>query len=72
LDAVKAAASPTLNQDILRKALALASSFLITDAITGRSATWDLGLNQLVDLLVALHAKEELELETVNAASKVS
>lgn len=32
--------------------------------------TWCIGFNRLVDVLVALHARGELELETVNEASK--
>jgi hypothetical protein len=83
LDAVKDSAKreppqeTLLDQQILRTALALASSFLITDTSTNPdphagSTTWFVGLNQLVDLLVVLHAREELELETINAASKVS
>ncbi|KAJ7890779.1 hypothetical protein B0H13DRAFT_1571324, partial [Mycena leptocephala] len=81
LDAVKDSAKreppqeTLLDQQILRTALALASSFLITDTSTNPdphagSTTWFVGLNQLVDLLVVLHAREELELETINAASK--
>ncbi|KAF8195867.1 hypothetical protein K438DRAFT_1673763 [Mycena galopus ATCC 62051] len=65
----------TLDQSILRTALELSSSFLVTDTSTNSdpqagSDTWFMGLNQLVDLLVALHARDELEIETVNAASK--
>ncbi|KAJ7368325.1 hypothetical protein DFH08DRAFT_22617 [Mycena albidolilacea] len=66
---------PKLDQETLRTALALASSFLVTDTATNSdphvgSDTWFVGLNQLIDLLVALHARDELEIETVNAASK--
>jgi len=32
--------------------------------------TWFLGFSRLIDILVALHARNELELETMNAASK--
>lgn len=32
--------------------------------------SWTAGLNRLVDVLIALHSRGELELETVNAASK--
>ncbi|KAJ7095408.1 hypothetical protein B0H15DRAFT_111732 [Mycena belliarum] len=78
LEAIKsstAATSPTLDQAVLRTALALASSYLLTDTSTNDphagSATWFVGLNRLVDLLVVLHTREELEIETVNAASKV-
>lgn len=37
---------------------------------TGGIISWTAGLNQLVDVLAALHSRGELELETVNAASK--
>ncbi|KAJ6515873.1 hypothetical protein C8R45DRAFT_957912 [Mycena sanguinolenta] len=65
----------TLDQSILRTALSLASSFLVTDTSTNSdpqagSDTWFTGLDLLVDLLVALHARDELEVETINAASK--
>jgi len=33
-------------------------------------ATWFVGFSRLVDILVALHARNELEHETVDAASK--
>ncbi|KAJ7700116.1 hypothetical protein B0H17DRAFT_1048658 [Mycena rosella] len=80
LEAIKASAAgtapSTLDQEILRTALALSSSYLVADTSTNAdphagSTTWFVGLNQLVDLLVVLHAREELEIETVNAASKV-
>lgn len=32
--------------------------------------TWFTGFSRLIDLVVALHARNELELETMNAASK--
>jgi len=32
--------------------------------------TWDAGFNRLVDILLALHARGELELETLNVASQ--
>ncbi|KAJ7498899.1 hypothetical protein FB451DRAFT_14589 [Mycena latifolia] len=79
LEAIKSSTnttpSRTLDQEVLRTALALASSYLVTDTSTNTDAhagstTWFVGLNRLVDLLVALHAREELEIETVNAASK--
>jgi hypothetical protein len=85
LDAIKSSSTeervtqpkPKLDQETLRTALALASSFLVTDTATNSdphvgSDTWFVGLNQLIDLLVALHARDELEIETVNAASKVT
>ncbi|KAK7061738.1 hypothetical protein R3P38DRAFT_672430 [Favolaschia claudopus] len=65
----------TFDQSVLRTALSLASSFLVTDTCTNSDPrlgadTWFVGLNQLVDVLVALHAREELEIETINEASK--
>jgi len=33
-------------------------------------STWNMGFNNLVDVLIALHTLGELELETVNEASK--
>lgn len=33
-------------------------------------STWNTGFNNLVEVLIALHAKGELEVETVNEASK--
>lgn len=33
-------------------------------------ATWHIGFNRLIDVLVALHTRGELELDTVNDASK--
>ena len=33
-------------------------------------STWNTGFNNLVDVLIALHNREELEVETVNEASK--
>ncbi|KAJ7180111.1 hypothetical protein C8R43DRAFT_971769 [Mycena crocata] len=81
LDAIKSttqstSGASTLDQEVLRTALSLSSSYLVTDTSTNPdpltgSDTWFMGLNQLVDLLVVLHARKELELETVNAASKV-
>ncbi|KAJ7682780.1 hypothetical protein DFH06DRAFT_304704 [Mycena polygramma] len=80
IDAIKSSnttgeRAKTIDQQILRAALDLASSYLVTDTSTNPDVhagtdTWFKGLNQLVDLLAALHAREELELETVNAASK--
>ena len=37
---------------------------------SGGLSSWNSGFNQLVDLAVALHARSELDLETVSAASK--
>lgn len=53
--------------------LNLASSYLVTDSSTnpeGGVASWHLGFHRLVDVMVALHKRGELELETVNTASQ--
>ncbi|KAH9844319.1 uncharacterized protein C8Q71DRAFT_732122 [Rhodofomes roseus] len=65
--------SSSVDQSVLRKCLGLASSYLITDTTmnpdTGLSS-WNIGFSQLIDVLVALHNRGELALDTVNAASK--
>ncbi|KAF8976959.1 hypothetical protein BDQ17DRAFT_1349455 [Cyathus striatus] len=69
----KASSSPSIDQNILRQCLGLASSFLVTDSTTNHESgisTWFTGFSRLVDIMVALHARNELDLETVNAASK--
>ncbi|KDQ64525.1 hypothetical protein JAAARDRAFT_28165 [Jaapia argillacea MUCL 33604] len=63
----------TIDQTVLRQCLGLSSSYLVTDTSMnpdGGAASWSIGFNRLVDILVALHARGELELETVNEASK--
>lgn len=65
--------SSRLDQGVLRQCLGLSSSFMVTDATMnpeGGTGTWFVGFSRLVDLLVALHARNELELETFNVASK--
>ena len=65
--------SSTIDQGTLRHCLGLASSYLVSDTTTnptGGINTWSAGLNRLVEILTALHARGELELETVNSASK--
>ncbi|KAF9247066.1 hypothetical protein BU15DRAFT_84630 [Melanogaster broomeanus] len=65
--------SGAIDQTILRRAIGLASSYLVTDASTNSEsgiATWQVGFNRLVDVVVVLHHRGELELETVNEASK--
>lgn len=67
------AKSSTIDQDVVRKCLGLSSSYLITDTATNPSEgmkSWCAGLSQLVDVLTALHSHGELELETINAASR--
>ncbi|KXN89573.1 hypothetical protein AN958_05440 [Leucoagaricus sp. SymC.cos] len=61
-----------INQSILRHCLGLASSFLVTDLTTSPSGitTWSMGFRYLVDVVVALHNRGELEIDTLSAASK--
>ena len=62
-----------VDQTVLINCLGRSSSFLMTDTTmnpTTGLATWNAGFNRLVDIMVALHNKGELELDTVNAASK--
>lgn len=75
LDALNAMSrrSSTIDQSVLRHCLGLSSSYLVSDTTTNPIEginTWSAGLNRLVDILTALHARGELELETVNSASK--
>ncbi|TFK28724.1 hypothetical protein FA15DRAFT_652472 [Coprinopsis marcescibilis] len=66
--------SPGIDQEKLRECLYLASSFLITDTTMDQNAsglnTWTDGLSQLVQLVVVLHRRNELEAATVSAVSK--
>ena len=65
--------SETIDQKVLRRCIQLASSFLVTDTTTNPErgiSTWSLGFCRLVDLVVVLHTRNELKLETVSAASK--
>jgi hypothetical protein len=62
-----------IDQNQIRHALALAASHLLADTATDAErggARWAAGLHRLVDILVALHARDELELATVNEASR--
>jgi len=65
----------SLDQAQLRTYIMLASSFLALDTSLEEHpqngiATWRLGWDRIVDLLTALHYREELEVATVNAASR--
>jgi len=65
--------APFISQSVLRQCLGLASSFLITDLTTSPEkglSTWLTGFSRLVDLVVVLHARGELELATLSEASK--
>lgn len=62
-----------INQHELKQCLRLSSSFLVTDVTMNTEtgmATWYTGFNRLIDVLIALHRRGELELETVSEASK--
>ncbi|OCH94089.1 hypothetical protein OBBRIDRAFT_885022 [Obba rivulosa] len=65
--------SGSINQMELRRCFGLSSSYLITDMTmdpdNGHS-TWLAGFRNLVEVVVALHGRGELEPETVSAASK--
>ncbi|KNZ79822.1 hypothetical protein J132_08480, partial [Termitomyces sp. J132] len=65
--------SKTLDQRVLRQCLGLSSSFLVTDTTTNPAAgihSWSVGLNRLVDVCIALHKRNQLELDTFDAASR--
>ncbi|KAG6821262.1 hypothetical protein H0H93_002372 [Arthromyces matolae] len=65
--------SQTIDQRVLRQCLGLSSSFLVSDTTTNPTTgihSWSIGLNRLVDVCVALHKRNQLELETVNSASR--
>lgn len=62
-----------IDQKVIRDCLALSSSFLITDVGTNPTtglAAWNAGLKGLVDVMIALHKKAQLEAATVSAASR--
>ncbi|OBZ70444.1 hypothetical protein A0H81_10045 [Grifola frondosa] len=65
--------SGAIDQRVLRNCLKLSSSYLVTDITMSPDhglRSWDTGFNRLVDVMVALHKRGELELETVSEASK--
>jgi hypothetical protein len=62
-----------IDQNVLRQCINLSSSFLLTDVATNPGAgisTWSTGLNRLVDIVIVLHKRNELEVDTISAASK--
>ncbi|KAF8974545.1 hypothetical protein BDZ97DRAFT_33459 [Flammula alnicola] len=70
---VRSSDASTINQGVLRQCINLASSFLVTDTTTNPErgiSTWFAGLSRLIDLVVVLHKRDELELETISAASR--
>ncbi|KAI0282287.1 hypothetical protein BGY98DRAFT_955188 [Russula aff. rugulosa BPL654] len=67
------ARSSTIDQEVVRKCLGLSSTYLLTDTATNPTQgmnSWCAGLSQIVDVLTALHSRGELEIETINAASR--
>lgn len=63
----------SIDQSLLRRCLGLTSSYLITDTCMNPErglVSWYTGFNNLVDVLVALHARGELERSTLDEASK--
>ncbi|KAF8165328.1 hypothetical protein B0H34DRAFT_671206 [Crassisporium funariophilum] len=69
----RASETTTIDQNILRQCIQLAPSFLVTDTTTNPDngiSSWSVGLSRLVDLMLVLHTRGELELDTVNVASK--
>jgi len=69
--------SGSIDQRILRYFIGLSPSYLLLDVTTGITntttsgiETWNTGFLRLVDLLLALHLRGELELDTLNEASR--
>ena len=65
--------SGSIDQEMLRRLFMLTPAYLIVDNTInseGGLARWSAGFNGLVDVVLALHKKEQLETETVNEASK--
>ncbi|KAG8747526.1 hypothetical protein FRC10_000662 [Ceratobasidium sp. 414] len=68
-------AKGAIDQTSLRTTMGLAASYLILDTTMLSSSavgiqTWSSGFHKLVDIMLALHARDQLELATVNAASQ--
>ncbi|EJD01164.1 uncharacterized protein FOMMEDRAFT_21608 [Fomitiporia mediterranea MF3/22] len=62
-----------IDQRLLRMYLTMTPSYLVMDTSMnseGGKTSWRTGFMRLVEVLVALHKRGELELETVNEASK--
>ncbi|KIM46169.1 hypothetical protein M413DRAFT_441238 [Hebeloma cylindrosporum] len=65
--------SSKIDQKVVRQCINMASSFLLTDTTMnpGRGvATWFSGFSNLVDLIMVLDKRDELEIETLSAASR--
>ncbi|KAG9103149.1 hypothetical protein FRC06_000097 [Ceratobasidium sp. 370] len=68
-------ATGAIDQTSLRTTMGLAASYLVLDTTTLSSSavgiqTWSSGFHKLVDIMLALHARDQLELATVNTASQ--
>ena len=62
-----------MDQTAIRQCLEASSSYLVTDTTTNPTegmSSWCAGLTRIIDVLAALHSREELEPETFNAASR--
>jgi hypothetical protein len=61
-----------IDQPKLRHCLGMAPSYLLADTCTSTNgfATWSTGLSRLVDVMTGLHARNELELATMDAAAR--
>jgi len=67
--------SGTIDQKELRNVIALAPSYLLVDSTVHPTTAdgvnqWALGFNRLCEVIIALHRKSDLELETLNEASR--
>ncbi|CAE6523056.1 unnamed protein product [Rhizoctonia solani] len=65
----------SIDQPSLRRTVGLAPSYLILDTTTLSSSmagiqTWGRGFQRLVDIMIVLHKRNELQLETLNCASQ--
>ncbi|KAJ3880334.1 hypothetical protein F5051DRAFT_459454 [Lentinula edodes] len=62
-----------IDQTKLRRCISLSSSFLLSDTCMDPDHgvnSWFMGFSRLIDVIVALHVRSELDIETMNAASK--
>ncbi|KZO98185.1 hypothetical protein CALVIDRAFT_479224 [Calocera viscosa TUFC12733] len=63
-----------VDQTLLRRWLTLTPTFLLLDSSSHPSPSgllsWQLGLQALINLMLALHTRNQLEWETMNAASR--
>jgi len=67
--------NPAIDQSMLRSFIALSPSYLVLDSTTYEQQIygilqWSQGFHRLVDILITLHARGELELETLNTTSR--